>query len=113
MIFGLAINFHASMCHDGQKVGRRISASREDCPFGLKLRNSCPYIFQVDAFLDPIVFQPHVLHDYWTASVGLVKSLENARASATYEIRSMIGQRAGGDIRLSANFIFVSYLVVD
>jgi hypothetical protein len=47
------------------------------------------------------------------ASVGLVVSLENTHALAKYEIHSMIGQRVGGDIRLSANFIFVSYLVVD
>ena len=42
-------------------------------------------------------------------------SLENAHPWVKYEIRSMIGQRVGGDIRLSANFkfIFVLYLVVD
>ena len=48
------------------------------------------------------VHEPHVLHGYWTARVGLVVSLENARTWATYEIRSMIRQRhgVGGDIRL-------------
>jgi hypothetical protein len=40
-------------------------------------------------------------------------SLENARAPATYEIRSMIGQRVGGDIRLFADLVFVVYFVVD
>ena len=69
----------------------------------------------MNAFLDPIVFQPHILHDYWTARVGLVMSLENARTWATYEIRSMIGQCHGveRDIRLSAYFIFVLLLVVN
>ena len=60
----LATNFYTSMCHDGQKVGRSLSVSREDCSSSLHLRNSWPHFFQMNAFLDPIVFQSHVLHDY-------------------------------------------------
>jgi hypothetical protein len=67
----------------------------------------------MDAFLDPIIFQPYILQNYRTVSVGLGMSLKNTRAPATYEIRSMIGQRVGGDIRRFADLVFVLYFVVD